>query len=141
MEYLTFDALQQQLLSLFKAGDFEAVRQLAAEQIVQYPEQFHILAYWQITAAARQMEYPAALQLIRGLLERGFWYGESVLVNSPSLQPLQDMPEFINLLEASRALRARSEKDLYPLLILRQPERGEKGGPPTPLMIALHTNG
>ena len=141
MEYLTFEALQQHLLSLFKSEDYEAVRQLAAEQITSYPEKFHILAYWQITAAARQKEYPAAMQMIRGLLERGFWYGESVLTYSPSLQPLQELPEFISLVEASRALRAHSEKDTFRLLILRQEGRCRKEGPPCPLMIALHTNG
>lgn len=141
MEFLTFDALQHHLLALFKAGEFEAVRELAAEQTVAFPEQYHILAYWQITAAARQTDYPAAMQQIRRLLERGFWYGESVLTLSPSLQPLQELPEFISLVEASRALRAHAEKDIFPLLILRQPGRGQKGSAPAPLMLALHTNG
>lgn len=141
MEFLTFDALQSHLLALFQAEDYEAVRQLAADQISSFPEQFHILAYWQIIAATRQKEFPAALQVIRGLLERGFWYGENILLNSPSLQPLQDLPEFISLVEASRALRAQSEKESFPLIILRQQGRCQKDGPPCPLMIALHTNG
>lgn len=141
MEFLTFEALQQNLLGLFKAGDYEEVRQLAAEQIESFPEQFHILAYWQITAAARQQEYPAVIQLIRDLLDRGFWYGESVLVYSPSLQPLQAMPEFIDLIDRSRFLRQDTEKNTYPLLILRQQGHCQKGGPPCPLMLALHTNG
>ena len=141
MEFLTFDALQSHLLELFKDENYDLVRQLAAEQVTSFPEQFHILAYWQITAATRQKEFPAALQVIRKLLEKGFWFGESVLLNSHSLQPLQELPEFLSLVEASRALRLQTEKETFPLLILRQQGHCQTGGLPCPLMIALHTDG
>ena len=141
MTYLTFGELQRRLLELFRDENYEAVRELAAEQIASFPEQFHILAYWQMIAATRQKEYPAALQVIRKLLERGFWFGEAVLLNSQSLQPLQELPEFNRLVEASRALRLQSEKESFPLIILRQQDRCQKGSPPCPLMIALHTDG
>ena len=141
MEFLTFEALQTHLYTLLQEQEYEQVRQLAAEQITQYPEQFHILAYWQITAAARQKEYAACVQLIQGLLERCFWYGESLLTMSPSLAALQELPEFIAVVERSRDLRAQSEKESFPLLILRQQGRCQLGGPACPLMIALHTNG
>ena len=141
MEFLTFEALQAHLLSLLQGQEYEQVRQLAAEQITQFPDQFHILAFWQISAAARQKEYTACIQLIQGLLERGFWYSESLLTLSPSLAGLQELPEFIAVLERSRNLRALSEKETFPLLILRQQGRCQPGGPACPLMIALHTNG
>lgn len=141
MDFLTFDALQSHLLELFKDENYDLVRQLAAEQVTSFPEQFHILAYWQITAATRQKDFNAALQVIRKLLERGFWFGETVLLNSPSLQPLQELPEFLSLVEASRALRLHTEKETFPLIILRQQDHCQKDGPPCPLMIALHTDG
>lgn len=141
MEFLTFEALQTHLYTLLQEQEYEQVRQLAAEQIALYPEQFHILAYWQITAAARQNEVASCVQLIDGLLERGFWYGEALLTMSPSLAALQELPEFIAVVERSRELRAQSEKESFPLLILRQQGRCQPGGPPCPLMIALHTNG
>jgi len=140
MEYLTFNDLQTHIQALYREKDYAAALDLATEQSPNFPEQFHLLYYWRICMAARINQIDLALQLLDEFIESGFWYGETLLRKSPSLLPLQGMPEFEQRVELNRRLRSEENSQLYPLLILRSTGRCSVDQEPCPLLIAMHAN-
>jgi len=140
MEYLTFDDLQTHIQALYREKDYAAALDLATEQSPNFPEQFHLLYYWRVCMAARTNQINLALQLLDELINNGFWYVETLLRKSPSLLPLQGIPEFEQRIERSRQLQSEERSRLYPLLILRSTGHCSAGQEPCPLLIALHAN-
>jgi predicted esterase len=116
------------------------VLNLATEQAANFPEQSHLLYYWRICMAARTGQNELALDLMQEIQQTGFWYGETLLRFSPSLQSLQDNPQFEELINLNRLLRQREESQMFPLLTLRSQERCQSQDEPCPLLIALHAN-
>jgi predicted esterase len=140
MEYATFNELQTHIQALYRQEAYAAALELATEQAPNFPEQFHLLAYWQVCMAVRTEQIELALRVLDELLERGFWYGESLLRKSPSLLPLQGLPEFEARVEHSHELQAEEQARLFPLLTLRSAGRCGAGQDPCSLLVGLHAN-
>ncbi len=140
MEYLTFDDLQTHIQALYRQGDYAAALELATEQATNFPEHYHLLAYWQMCMAARTEQAGLALNVLDELLESGFWYGETLLRKSPSLASLQGMPEFEDCVRRSRDLQEKDARLLFPLLTVRSSGRCSAGQEPCPLLVGLHAN-
>ena len=140
MDYPTFGDLQAHIQSLYQEGDYAGALKLATEQMDRFPEEAHLLFYWRICMAARTEQIRLVYQLLDNLLDSGFWYGETLLRKSPSLLPLQGLPEFEARLERNSLLQAIDQKQLFPLITLRSSGRCSLGEEPCPLLFALHEN-
>ena len=141
MEILTFEELQATIQELYRDEEYAGALELATREFERYPEQAHLLYYWRIAMTARLGFINQAIHLLQEVLETGFWYGEVLLRKSPSLQPLQGLPEFEHLLEINRQLQEVDQARSFPLIVLRSEGRCQAGEPPCPLMLALHANG
>ncbi len=106
-----FAEFQAKIQRLYHQGDYAAAYRLANENANRYPEQMPVVNYWRICMAARLGEHQQALELLAQLLESGFWYGETLLRKSPSLQSLQGHPQFEKLVE--RTHRQRLNGHIY----------------------------
>ncbi len=140
MDYLTFDDVQTHIQALYQEGDYAAALELASAQALRFPEQFHLLYYWRVCMAARTGQVGLALDLLDELLERGFWYGETLLRKSPSLIPLQGLAKFESRVTRNRILQTQDQALLYPILTLRSPGCCGFGHQPCPLLVGLHAN-
>lgn len=140
MKYNSFDELQTDIQDFYQRGEYWNALKLATDQAGGFPEQSHLLYYWRICMAARTDQADLAIQLLNEIQQTGFWYGETLLRRSPSLQGLQDNPQFQKLIEQNRELRQRDEAQMFPLLTLRSQGHCEDQDDPCPLMIALHAN-
>ncbi|HEX7974975.1 MAG TPA: dienelactone hydrolase family protein [Anaerolineales bacterium] len=138
MEILTFEDLQRQIQDLYHQGEYARAGDLAAQYMAQFPEQAPILYYWRSAMAARLGQTPQAVDLLRQVLEAGFWFGEPLLRRSPSYQSLQGAPEFEKLVTLNQRLHEADPTLAYPLLTLRSEGRCQAGGEPCPLLVALH---
>jgi predicted esterase len=140
MHFDSFEDFQQKIQASYAIGEFEAALELATNAREDFPEHSHLIDYWRIAMSARTGDLQQAIRILEGSLESGFWYGETLLRRSPSFLSLQGLPAFEDLVIRNLRLRQADQEALYPLLILRAEGRCQRGGPPCPLMIALHTN-
>jgi predicted esterase len=138
MDFSTYQELQAHIQALYREQRYEAALELATEQVSNFPEQYHILHYWRFCMSARIGQYGLALQLLDEALDNGVWYAETLLRKSPSLLPLQELPEFKARLERNRYLQDEEQAQLFPLLTLRSTGRCSYGQELCPLLICLH---
>ena len=75
------------------------------------------------------------------MLDSGFWYGETLLRKSPSLQPLQNNARFEKLVERNQEQQLKDQEQLFPLITLRSKGGCQDDEHPCPLLVALHGNG
>jgi dienelactone hydrolase len=90
--------------------------------------------------AARTGQDELALRILRETLDRGYWYGEQVMRQTPSWQHLQGVPEFEELAEISIARQEEAKANSVPQLFTLEPEGGCTDRNLCPLLIALHGN-
>lgn len=126
--------LDAQIQTAFEQAHYQTVLDLATEAAHQYPEDRPMLDYWRMCAAARLNDSATVCQVLGDSLASGFWYGEAVLRQSPSLQPLQGQPEFEHLIETCRSRQQAQAGP--PLLNVLAPANVAQ----PPLLFALHGN-
>jgi len=90
--------------------------------------------------AARLGKLVESLDMLSEQLESGFWYGESLLRNSPSLQSIQGNPDFERLVERNKYQRDLDQDRQFPVIILRQQGECQNPDDPCPMLLALHAN-
>ena len=137
----SFEEIQQSIQTLYQRGDYTQAYSLATQNAEHFPDQAPLFNYWRICMAVRLGRSAESLSLLSHSLENGFWYGETLLRKSPSLQPLQGEAEFERLVELSQQQQARDQAAIYPLLTLRPEGACQDDENPCPLLIALHSNG
>jgi predicted esterase len=140
MRFSTFNDLQVQIQKLYHAGDYAAALDLAISHSNNFPEQFPLLTYYQVSMAARAGNPKQALESLKTLLDSGFWYNEVLLRKSSSLASLQNLPEFETLVEQNQWNQAKDRAHMYPMLVLRSKDRCQAGDSPCPLLLGLHGN-
>ncbi len=121
---------------LYQAGRFQEVIDFLNNGVEEFPDLKPAQFYTQICAATKLEKYDVALAIFKQLLDEGGWYSEMILRQSPSLQPLQGMPEFEKLLNISVERSKEDSKKDYNLTAI--PDNIK---PPYPLILALHAGG
>ncbi|MFX1286035.1 MAG: hypothetical protein ACFFB5_20495 [Promethearchaeota archaeon] len=118
---------------LYQAGNYREVIDYLEDKHTEFPFGKAALTYSRICAAAKLGEYDLSIELIRDILDEGGWYSEIILKQSPSLQPLQDIPEFKTLLGISIDRSKEVLKKEHNITVIPA-----NTNPPYPLMLALH---
>jgi predicted esterase len=136
-----FESFQRRIQELYQRQEYTQAYDLAEQNAGYYPEQKPVVDYWRVCMAVRTGRQDAALKLLSDILDSGFWYGETLLRKSPSLQPLQGNPAFENLVEKNREQQAIDQEQLFPLITLHTKGGCQDDEHPCPLLVALHGNG
>jgi predicted esterase len=137
---LDFASVQAEIQDRYQSGDYAAALDLAERNKTRFQDQAALFTYWQVCFNARLGMPDRSIGLLRDALRSGLWYAEVLLRKSPSLQPLQGMPEFEDLVLLNRQVQNKDETHRYPVLILRSEEQSSQGSPACPLLLGLHTN-
>jgi predicted esterase len=138
---LTFDEVQASIQKFYQQGEYSAALELATQELSHYPDQAPLLNYWRICMAARLDDIDQAIRLLDERTRAGFWYGEVLLRKSPSLLPLQGLPEYERLVGLNRQLQELDRVTNFPLITLRPEGECQNDSPACPLLIGLHANG
>jgi predicted esterase len=140
MDFLTFDQLQARLQELYGTGNATAALDLLTNQTPNFPEYQPLLVYWQSVLEAHLGNPESSLHLLNSMLDQGIWYGEALLRKSPAFKGLHEDPRFQLLLKRNQALHEADPTVKIPVLTVRPAKRCHPGGPPCPLLFALHAN-
>jgi len=140
MSILSFDDFQTQIQAHYRQKEYAQALELAMQNASRFPDKKPILLYWQISMAARLGDVGLSLQLLSGALATGFWYSETLLRKSPSLQILQGNPDFERVVEQNRAQQLQDQEQIFPLLVLHQEGDCQGIERACPLLLALHAN-
>ncbi len=132
----TFHDLDQQLMSLYRAKEYQQAFELVEREQRNFPDQQRQIAYWRLCMHALAGKQAEALHIFREALDRGYWFPPKWLTDDPDLVSLQPLPEFQAMVEMCR--RRLAEANARPELLVEQPAEHSTG---LPLLIALHGNG
>jgi predicted esterase len=135
----TYQDLYDEAMQLFRAQQYEEALQLLTQEGQRFTDEAQVILYLRSCLAARTGRPDFAIRLIEEALDRGFWYGEQVMRETPSWQGLQGLPEFERLAEICNARQAKAKA--APRLFTQEPQQGCSTDQPCPLLIALHGNG
>ena len=135
MSNRTFNEIDRQIMSLYRAKEYQQAFELVEHERLNFPDQRRQIAYWRLCIHALTGKQAKALQIFREALDQGDWFPPGWLTDDPDLVSLQPLPEFQEMVEICRQHMA--ELKTRPELLLAQPEeRATK----LPLLIALHGN-
>lgn len=135
----TYADLNAEMNRLYAERDYSGVYNLLAAEGERFPEEAFTVLYMRSCMAARMGNNDEAVSLLREADSKGIWYGEQIMRQSPSWQPLQGMPAF----EEVAALFKEREKDAYvgPLMLVEEPAGGCSNDKACPVILTLHGNG
>ncbi len=136
----SFEQISQQVQDHIAEGTFAQGMALADQSLAAFPEQEALINYWRVCLAARLDDKPLAYRLLGESLDKGLWYSEVLLRQSPSLKPLQGLPEFESLFTRSLELKAADPTDALPVLVVRPQDQCSPGDMGCPALIFLHGN-
>ena len=100
-----FDKIQSQLQELYAQKEYQQAYDLATQHCDQFPEQSHLLNYWRSTMAAQTGNRDLAIEILKEVIDSGFWYGEALLRHNPAYKALQADPLFEQLVLQNRNLQ------------------------------------
>ena len=123
----------------YNRGDYAGALEIAEDLAVHYPEQAIHTYLWRICLTSRLKHIDDALRLFAEGLDAGYWWSERELHKDPDLAPLQGLPEFEQLVVASRTRHIAAQAGVQPDLRVYSP--GSTVHIPYPLLIALHGQG
>ncbi|MFD8079911.1 alpha/beta hydrolase [Streptomyces sp. NPDC059718] len=136
MASLGFPGLRERVRELSDEQRYADAYRLVTDEGPQFTENESEVYYLRSCAAARMGDADLAVALLREALERGHWYGDVLLRQSPSWEPLQGMADFE---EAARESAARRRAASVPPRYLAVGR--EAGVQPHRAVVALHGNG
>ncbi len=131
-----YRALQREANSLYQEEKYQEVIDFLEKVANQFPDLKAAIYYSRLCAAVKLEKYELFFKFFSEILNEGGWYSETVLRQSPSLKPLQDMPEFKKLLKISKERSMEASKNSNDLTVFP-----ENINAPYPLMLALHSDG
>jgi predicted esterase len=134
----SFHEFENRLRELLEEKQYLRIINLIDDEGERYPDQRTYLVYWQVGMAARDNNPDLAFQYLDELIEEGIWISQYLLRTSPSLETLQDFPEYEERILAMAALQRLEAVQLLPLLTLRQNDEIGPGKDPYPLLLGLH---
>lgn len=140
MTEMTFTQLNQKIQQHFAAEEYQAGLILATQSLPKFPKEFAFLNYYRICLAARLNAYEQASKILEDTLASGIWYAEPVLRQSPSLEPLQGLPEFERLVGISLQMQQADPAELLPMVVVRPDGACDPGQPGCPAVMVLHGN-
>lgn len=136
---LSFPPFESHLRTLYAQGKLREIIAQIDEQRDDFPDERLFLAFWQLGMAARLDDPELAFQILDDLIDQGQWISQYLLQTSPSLENLQNNPEYEGRLQEMAILQQREISQLIPLLTLHQEGRcGTDITSACPLLIGLH---
>ena len=132
---LRYRALQRKSTELYYAGKYEEAMNIDRDLVKEFPELKTATYYSMIATASKMKDYKLSCEFLKEILDEGGWYSELILRQSPSLDPLQSMPEFEDLVNLSVSRSKQLPKTENITVI---PDNAD---PPFPLMLSLHGGG
>ncbi|NUM44500.1 MAG: hypothetical protein HUU38_07305 [Anaerolineales bacterium] len=134
----TFPQFESHLRTLYAEGKLREIIAQIDERRDDFPDERLFLAYWQLGMAARLEDEELAFQILDDLIYQGQWINQVLLKTSPSLETLQNHPQYEERLREMSVLQEREIRQLIPLLTLHQEGRCGSDNNPCPLLIGLH---
>jgi len=120
---------------LYGDGKYTEIIDFFETTDIEFPYGKAALYYSWICAATKLGQFEKAIQILKQLIDEGDWYSENILTQSPSLKPLQDIPEFKDQLLRSNKISIPALKEDLNVTVIP-----EEFKPPYPLMLALHAD-
>ena len=93
MPLLTLAEITTQIGQHFQNREYAQALELATREAPRFLKDKPFLDYYAMCAAARLGEHTRVYEMLGTTLKAGIWYGEAMLRQSPSFQPLQGEPE------------------------------------------------
>jgi predicted esterase len=134
----SYDEMQAEAMEHYQAQDYAGALEILTREGDRFPEEAANVLYLRSRMAARVGQPDLALQILEDALNRGLWYGEQVMRESPSWQPLQGLPAFERLAAVCKERQAAAQ--IGPDLRVLEPADGCPAPAACPLFLALHGN-
>jgi pimeloyl-ACP methyl ester carboxylesterase len=134
----TYEDFYADVMGHYREQKFDQALDLLTREGADFPEEGPTIIYLRSCMAARTGQNDLALQLIEEARDKGIWYGEQIMRQSPSWEPLQGHPVFERLVEDFKMQEAVAREE--PRLFTLEPEGGCPPAEGCPLVIALHGN-
>lgn len=138
MAITTYADLNAQFTQAYDERDFATALDLLTREGPRFPTEASTIFYLRSCMAARLAAPDAAIRILAEAIDRGFWYGQLLLRNSPSWQPLQGIPAFEHLAAICLARQAEAQRGATHMVA--EPQSGIAPGKTYPLLLALHGN-
>lgn len=133
--------MMKQTMELYRNQAFTEAYHVLTQHGDAFPAHASMTLYLRSCLAARIDQPQLAINLLREAVDRGYWYGEHVMRESPSWQALQGVPAFEQLAAVCKVRQTQAQAATQSQCFVLEPEQGCGTHHPCPLLITLHGNG
>jgi predicted esterase len=128
-------------MRLHQAGQSAEAYELLTSEGEKFtdPGEDNMILYLRSCTTARAGNPEQAVAVIQQAFDKGYWYSEMIMRESPSYATLQGRPEFEQLVELARTRQAEASEE--PQLLVVEPEGDRPSEQPYPTLVVLHGNG
>lgn len=132
---------EEGVVRLINEKRYEQALEIIKNESGQFPEVARTINYHRVCLAATLGDTSQALEVLKEMLDTGIYYPPVLLgpeADPPGLEPLLELPEFLQLKEAHRQRYQDAMKNAPPVLVTTEPEPQPMNKPP--LLLAFHGN-
>jgi predicted esterase len=135
MENMTFQELTDELVRLYSQGKYAEALDVVEQNADRFPMQAARTTYWRMCLLSMSSRPNDMLSLFRQGLDSGLWWAGQQFVADTDFDPVRELPEFKQLVEASNRKCTEMQEQVKPdrRLLLPDDTSGE-----LPFLIALH---
>ncbi len=132
----SFNTSAQELFARYNTGDYAAALAIAQDLALKYQDESDLTTFWQICLHTRLGDGQQAMQALKTAVQDGMWWSAAMLLEDEDLAPLQDLPEFISLVQICADRHTAAQAASKPELLTLVPE-GDLP-PRLPALVVLH---
>jgi tetratricopeptide (TPR) repeat protein len=140
MEHSEINFFQEQILELYKKGQYKEALSLVENEEHIYIEYQAILNYWKATLYAGNGELESALSVLEKAIDAGFWFSEALMKENPAFNSLKHIQAFQKLAERNQLLREEDPTISFPMLTIRPDHQCMPEQPACPILLVFHAN-
>ncbi|TAK14913.1 MAG: hypothetical protein EPO32_00150 [Anaerolineae bacterium] len=134
-EFLDF---RNRVFDYHHRGEFRAALEAVTTSQSRFLDELNTLIFWQACFHALLGEKQPALETLNRGLASGEWWHPAMLRNDSDLASLQEVPEFLAILNVCQRRHEGAQESGSPELLEILPQTGH---PPYPCLLALHGMG
>lgn len=132
-----FEKVAEKVFSYYGQKKYSEALEVVENAMAKYPEKVSRTGYWAACLYTKLNNQKQAIEILKNLFKKGFWWAPEMLTKDPDLTPLLKNEDFKQLVNECNSVYKKVQAKTKPKLLLKLPRYYDEDNQ-YPLIIILH---